>query len=89
MVNKIVLLLSMTLNLVLALIVFQNNKPLKAVDFRDALADTHTSGQLMNNSLAGLTPAPVAPVEAAQVPVAQVAAAPVPVAPAAVALAPV
>ena len=67
MLNKIVLLLSMTLNLVLALIVFQNNKPLKAVDFRDALSDTPTTSQLMNNSLASVTPVPAAPVAAAPV----------------------
>ncbi len=76
MLNKITLLLSMSLNLVLALIVYESNKPVKALDFRDAMSDTHTSGQLMNNSLASLTPAPVAPVDAALVPVTPVVAAP-------------
>lgn len=86
MLNKVTLLLSMTLNLVLALIVYENNKPVKLADFRDAISDTHTSGQLMNNSLANLTPAPVTPVDAAQVPV---AATPAVAAPAPVGLAPV
>jgi hypothetical protein len=80
MLNKIVLLLSMTLNLVLALIVFQNNKPIKAVDFRDALSDTPATSQLMNNSLASLTPAPVAQVGAVPVPLTPAVAAPGPLA---------
>lgn len=64
MLNKITLLLSMTLNLVLAIIVYENNKPVKLADFRDAMSDTRTSGQLMSNSLASVTPALVPPAEA-------------------------
>lgn len=77
----------MSLNLVLALVVLgYNNKSLKSFDFRDAMSDRPASGQLMNNSLASLTPAPVTPADAALVPVAPVIAAP---APADLALAPV
>ena len=82
MLNKVTLLLSMTLNLVLALIVYENNKPVKLADFRDAMSDTQTSGQLMNNSLASLPTAPVTPIDAAPVPAAPVAAVPATVAPA-------
>jgi hypothetical protein len=83
MVNKIVLLLSMTLNLVLALIVFQNNRPVKALDFRDALADTPAARPSLNNSLAGVTPLPATPAVAAPVPAVAMPA-PAAVAPAAV-----
>lgn len=88
MVNKIVLLLSMTLNLVLALVVFQSNKPIKLTDFRDALSDTPTTAQLMNNSLAGIAPELVPPGDAAAVPVVPVAPALAPVLPAAPAVEP-
>ncbi len=65
MLNKIVLLLSMTLNLVLALVVLgYNSKSLKSLDYRDALSDTPATSQLMNNSLASVTPALVPPAEA-------------------------
>lgn len=88
MLNKIVLLLSMTLNLVLALVVLgYNSKSLRSLDYRDALSDTPATSQLMNNSLASVTPALVPPAEAVPGIVEPVVAAPV--APAPAALAPV
>ena len=79
MLNKIVLLLSMTLNLVLALVVLDyNNKPLRTLNFRDAISDTPTTSQLMNNSLAGVTPVTVPPADVALIPPSPVAVAPVP-----------
>ena len=71
MLNKIILLLSMTLNLVLALVVFgHNNKSLRALDLRDAVSDNPTSSQLMTNSLANITPVQVTPVVATPAPIA-------------------
>ena len=83
MLNKVTLLLSMTLNLVLALIVYQNNKPVKLADFRDALSDTRASGQQLNNSLASVTPALLPPAGAVPGVVEPAVAAPVAQAPAA------
>ncbi len=81
MLNKIILVLSMTLNLVLALIIYGTNKPVKLADFRDALSDTPTTAQQMQNSLANATPAAVPAVDAAPALVAPVEGAQLPVAP--------
>ena len=80
MLNKVTLVLSMTLNLVLALIVYQNNKPVKLADFRDSVSDTRAIGQQLSNSLASVTPALVPPAEAVPGVVEPVVAAPAPAA---------
>jgi hypothetical protein len=62
MTNKITLLLSMSLNVVLALVVLQNNKrPVALADFRDAVADNRASVQIADTIPAEVMPPP--PVE--------------------------
>ena len=79
MLNKIPLLLSMTLNVLLAVVIVDNNsKSLKTLDFRDAVADNHNSGQLMNNSLASVIPVQAIPASETPVIAAPAAEAPAP-----------
>lgn len=57
MTTKITLVLSMSLNVVLALVVMQNNRAVALADFRDAVADNR---QLVNTAPAEVMPAPAA-----------------------------
>ena len=59
MTTKITLVLSMSLNVMLALVVLQNNKkPVALADFRDAIADTGASARLADIVPAEVLPAP-------------------------------
>jgi hypothetical protein len=59
MTNKITLLLSMSLNVVLALVILENNKkPVALADFRDAIADNRASLRLADVASAEVPAAP-------------------------------
>lgn len=74
MTNKIALVLSMSLNVMLALVILENNKkPVALADFRDAVANTTAPGQLVNTAPAEVAPPPA--VETALVAAAPAAAA--------------
>ena len=80
MTTKITLVLSMSLNVVLALVVLQNNKrPVALADFRDSVADTRGSVRL-----ADAVPAEVLPPPAVETVLADAAAVEVPAPPRAV-----
>ncbi|MBI5744029.1 MAG: hypothetical protein HY952_05725 [Elusimicrobia bacterium] len=59
MTNKITLLLSMSLNVVLALVILENNKkPVALADFRDAISDNRASLRLADVASAEVPSAP-------------------------------
>jgi len=61
MTTKIALILSMSLNMVLALVLLQGTKkPVSLGDFRDAVADTRPAAHAMENALADAVPAAAA-----------------------------
>lgn len=61
MTNKITLLLSMSLNVVLSLVILENNKkPVSLADFRDAVADNRASVRLADAVPAETLPPPAA-----------------------------
>lgn len=60
MTTKITLVLSMSLNVVLALVILENNKkPVALADFRDSVADTRASVRLADTAPAEVMPPPV------------------------------
>ena len=59
MTNKIALVLSMSLNVMLALVILENNKkPVALADFRDAVSDNRASVQLVDAAPAEVIPPP-------------------------------